>query len=430
MMKKILILVTMIVLLTGCTPSANDAIPAEEAKSSISRNNNPEVSEANLTQLVQGNTRFGMNLYYSLQQGGENIIFSPYSISVALAMAQAGSQGETLQQMNDVLSFSLPFEDLHPAINALQLELNNRENSDYEEGKKDFELNIVNSIWGEKTYTFLPEYLDLLAENYGAGLRLADFINQPDASRKEINQWVSNQTNDRIQDLLPENTITDLTRLVLTNAIYFKASWLHQFEPGMTQDGHFTLLNGEIVQLPMMHQIETFGYAREDGYQLISLPYEGNKLSMLIILPDENNFAQVEKAIAELDIQNLVRSVSYAQLDLRMPKFKIESSFGLADYLDAMGMGDAFIPGVADFSGMDGTRDLFISAIQHKAFIEVDETGTEAAAATAVVVGIESMPIDEPIKVSIDRPFIFMITDNKTGSILFMGRVMNPAIKN
>jgi len=145
-----------------------------------------------------------MNLYYSLQQGGENIIFSPYSISVALAMAQAGSQGETLQQMNDVLSFSLPFEDLHPAINALQLELNNRENSDYEEGKKDFELNIVNSIWGEKTYTFLPEYLDLLAENYGAGLRLADFINQPDASRKEINQWVSNQTNDRIQDLLPE----------------------------------------------------------------------------------------------------------------------------------------------------------------------------------------------------------------------------------
>jgi len=427
-MKNILILVTMIVLLTGCTPSANDAIPAEEAKSSISRNNNPEVSEANLTQLVQGNTRFGMNLYYSLQQGGENIIFSPYSISVALAMAQAGSQGETLQQMNDVLSFSLPFEDLHPAINALQLELNNRENSDYEEGKKDFELNIVNSIWGEKTYTFLPEYLDLLAENYGAGLRLADFINQPDASRKEINQWVSNQTNDRIQDLLPENTITDLTRLVLTNAIYFKASWLHQFEPGMTQDGDFTLLNGEIVQLPMMHQIETFGYAREDGYQLISLPYEGNKLSMLIILPDENNFAQVEKAIAELDIQNLVRSVSYAQLDLRMPKFKIESSFGLADYLDAMGMKDAFIPGVADFSGMDGTRDLFISAIQHKAFIEVDETGTEAAAATAVVVGIESMPIDEPIKVSIDRPFIFMITDNKTGSILFMGRVMNPAI--
>ena len=417
----------LVMLVSACTPQGGNSNSFPEISSSIPRDMEPAVPSGNLEKLVKGNTSFGINLFQAVKQGDENLIFSPYSISVALAMAQAGARAETLQQINDVLSFSLPFEDLHPAINALQLELNNRENSDYEEDKKDFELNIVNSIWGEKTYTFMPEYLDLLAENYGAGLRLVDFMNQPDASRKEINQWVSDQTNDRIQDLLPENSITNLTRLVLTNAIYFKASWLHQFDPDMTQDGDFTLLNGEIVQVPMMRQTETFGYAREDAYQLISLPYEGNKLSMLIILQDDNNFRQVEEAIREIDIPSLVRSVSYSQLDLRMPKFKIESSFGLVDHLDAMGVKDAFIPNVADFSGMDGTRDLYISAVQHKAFIEVDETGTEAAAATAVVVGFESMPIDEPLKVNIDRPFIFIIVDNKTGSVLFLGRVINPA---
>ena len=417
----------LVMLVSACTPQGGNSNSSPEISSSIPRDMEPAVPSGNLEKLVKGNTSFGINLFQAVKQGDENLIFSPYSISVALAMAQAGAKDNTLQQMNAVLRFSLPVEDLHPAFNALQLELNNRENNDYEEGKKDFELNIVNSIWGEKTYTFLPGYLDLLAKNYGTGLRLADFIQQADTSRKEINQWVSDQTNDRIQDLLPENSITELTRLVLTNAIYFKAGWLHQFDPGMTQNGVFTLLNGEDVQVPMMHQTETFGYAREDGYQLISLPYEGNKLSMLIILPDENNFTQVEKAMSGLDVQNLVSSISFAQLDLSMPKFKIESSIGLADHLNAMGMKDAFIPGIADFSGMDGTHDLYISAVQHKAFIEVDETGTEAAAATAVVVGIESMPIDEPLKVNIDRPFIFIIVDNKTGSVLFLGRVINPA---
>lgn len=426
-MKKVTLFVLLVILVSACTPQGGNGNSSPEISSSIPRDMEPAVPSGNLEKLVKGNTSFGINLFQAVKQGDENLIFSPYSISVALAMAQAGAKDNTLQQMNDVLRFSLPVEDLHPAINALQLELNNRENNDYEEGKKDFELNIVNSIWGEKTYTFLPGYLDLLAKNYGTGLRLADFILQPDTSRKEINQWVSDQTNDRIQDLLPENSITELTRLVLTNAIYFKAGWLHQFDPGMTQNGVFTLLNGEDVQVPMMHQTETFGYAREDSYQLISLPYEGNKLSMLIILPDENNFTQVEKAMSGLDVQNLVSSIPFAQLDLSMPKFKIESSIGLADHLNAMGMKDAFIPGIADFSGMDGTHDLYISAVQHKAFIEVDETGTEAAAATAVVVGIESMPIDEPLKVNIDRPFIFMIVDNKTGSVLFLGRVINPA---
>jgi len=425
-MKNFALFVLFLMLISACTPQNNNGGPSSEVKSSIPRNMDPVVPDEKMAELVQGNTSFGINLYHSLRQDDNNLIFSPFSISLALAMAQAGAQNDTLQQMNDVLMFSIPSEELHPAINALQLELNNRENSEYEEGKKDFELNIVNAIWGEKTYSFLPEYLDLLAENYGAGLRLADFITQPDTSRKEINQWISDQTNDRIHDLLPEDSISTLTRLVLTNAIYFKASWLHQFEPAMTDDGDFTLLSGEVIQVPMMQQTETFSYARENGFQLVILPYEGNKLSMLIILPDEDNFTQVEDALGNIDVKDLMGSSSNEQVNLKMPKFKIESSFGLADPLEVLGMKDAFISGSADFSGMDGTHDLYISAVQHKAFIEVDETGTEAAAATAVVVGIESMPADEPVNVSIDRPFLFFIVDNDSGSVLFMGRVMNP----
>ena len=236
-MKKVTLFVLLVMLVSACTPQGGNSNSFPEISSSIPRDMEPAVPSGNLEKLVKGNTSFGINLFQAVKQGNENLIFSPYSISVALAMAQAGAKDNTLQQMNAVLRFSLPVEDLHPAFNALQLELNNRENNDYEEGKKDFELNIVNSIWGEKTYTFLPGYLDLLAKNYGTGLRLADFIQQADTSRKEINQWVSDQTNDRIQDLLPENSITELTRLVLTNAIYFKAGWLHQFDPGMTQNG-------------------------------------------------------------------------------------------------------------------------------------------------------------------------------------------------
>lgn len=426
-MKKIALVIVLVLLFTACTPQVMNTGSGSEAKSSIPRNMDPAVPDENLAELVQGNTSFGVSLYDVLKEEDNNLILSPFSISIALAMAQAGAQGETLQQINEALMFSLPSDELHPAINALQLTLNNRENNEYEEGKKDFELNIVNAIWGEKTYTFLPGYLDLLAENYGAGLRLADFISQPDSSRNEINQWVSDQTNERINDLLPEGSITGLTRLVLTNAIYFKASWLHQFEPSVTRDGGFTLLSGEVIQVPMMRQTENFGYARENSYQLVALPYEGNKLSMLVILPNKGSYHQVEASLDEIDIRELIKSSSTTQVDLGMPKFKIESSFGLANPLDLMGMKDAFVPGKADFSGMDGTRDLYISSVQHKAFIEVDETGTEAAAATAVVVGVESMPMDEPIKLNIDRPFIFLIVDNDSGSVLFMGRVLDPS---
>lgn len=424
-MKNIIYLILILTLLASCAESPLPQKGQTEAKSSMPRNTSPLVDEYNLHTLVEGNTVFGINLYQVLRNQQENIIISPYSITLALAMTQAGAKNETLTQMNDALHFSLPAKELHPTLNALQLALNAREDNAYEEGKKDFELNITNAIWGEKTYTFLPEYLDILAENYGAGLRLADFINEPDASRKTINQWVSEETNNKINDLLADGTITPMTRLVLTNAIYFKASWLSQFDDNRTHAADFVLLDGSTIQVPTMQQTDNYGYLKESNYQIVSLPYEGNKLSMLIVLPDEGKFPQVEESLSSMEIQSVLGSLEYNQIDLSLPKFKIESSFGLTDALAVLGLQNAFNPEAADFSGMDGTRELFISAVKHKAFIEVDEEGTEAAAATAVVVGITSMPL-EPIQVKIDHPFIFFIIDNESGTVLFMGRVVHP----
>jgi serpin B len=264
-----------------------------------------------------------------------------------------------------------------------------------------------------------------LAENYGAGIRLIDFINNSEGSRKEINQWVSDETEQKIKDLLAEGTITPQTRLVLTNVIYFKAEWLTQFEEERTKSDDFTLLDGNVIQVPMMTQSGNFAYLQGDGFQAVSLPYKGNKLSMLILLPDQGSFDQIKNELNADQFSSILNNLQNAEVDLSMPKYKIESSFGLKDALSEMGMPDAFEPGLADLSGMDGTKDLYISAIEHKAYIDVDENGTEAAAATAIVVGLTSMPV-EVNKLKIDRPFMYFILDNESGSILFMGHVLDP----
>jgi serpin B len=423
-MKKIFFLLVIVFMLTSCSILEN---PTKDsiAKSEKVRNENPVVNIDDQAALVKGNNEFGISLYKSLAEENTNIIFSPYSISVALAMAQAGARNQTLNQMNDVLHFALPQDSLHQTFNALQLALNSREQNNENNKEKDFELNIANAIWGEKTYTFLPEYLDLLAENYGAGIRLMDFKNNTDGSRKEINQWIIDETDQKIKDLLAEGTITPQTRLVLTNAIYFKAEWMSQFEEDRTKPDDFTLLDGNVIQVPMMTQSGNFAYLQGDGFQAVSLPYKGNKLSMLILLPDQGNFDQIKNEMSADQLSSLMNNLQNAEVDLSMPKFKVESSFGLKDVLSEMGMPDAFEPGTADLSGMDGTKDLYISAVEHKAYIDVDENGTEAAAATAIVVGLTSMPV-EVNKLKIDRPFVYFILDNETGTILFMGQMLDP----
>ena len=270
--------------------------------------------------------------------------------------------------------------------------------------------------------TFLQGFLDKLAENYGAGMRIANFIEAPENSRVTINDWVAHKTEDKIKDLIPSGVIDELTRLVLTNAIYFNAAWLHPFDARTTAEGDFHLLNGSGIKAPMMRQTESFGYARGTGYQAVELLYDGGEISMVILLPDKGNFDPFEKSLnAELASQ-ISKGLRRERIELTMPSFEFEAQFKLGETLEKMGMSDAFDQQLADFSGMDGTKDLSISDVFHKAFVLVNENGTEAAAATGVVIGVTSLPP----RVTVDRPFIFLIRDIATNTTLFVGRVMDP----
>jgi serpin B len=387
------------------------------------------VSQTDLATLVAGNSDFAFDLYQALKNTDGNLFYSPHSISLALAMTYAGARGDTEHQMADTLRFTLPSRQLHPAFNWLDIELGKR--GEGAEGKDEggFRFNIVNAIWGQKDYEFLSEFLDILAENYGAGLRPLDFIKAPEESRITINNWVSEQTEGRIEDLIPQGLIDTWTRLVLTNAIYFNAAWQYPFEESMTKDGPFYLLDGSKVTVPMMKQTEHFGYTEGEGYQAVELPYDGRKLSMVILLPRKENFEQFEGSLDYQLVDSLIKALEYQRVSLTMPKFEFESEFRLKETLAAMGMPDAFVWPIADFSGMTGNRDLFIGDVIHKAFVSVDESGTEAAAATAVVMLPTAGPPEEPeeaVEVTVDRPFIFLIRDIETGAIVFVGRVVNP----
>ncbi len=326
--------------------------------------------------------------------------------------------------MADTLDFSLPQDMLHPAFNALDLALASR--GDGAEGKAEegFRLKITNAVWGQEGYEFLEAFLDVLAENYGAGVRPMNFAGAPEESRVTINDWVADQTEGRITDLLPEGIIHALTRLVLTNAIYFNAAWDYPFDNGHTARGNFYQLSGRAVDAQMMQEDALFGYAEGDGYQAVELPYDGREMSMTILLPNEGRFGEFEESMNAALLSRILEDTRYRDVVLTMPKFEFESQFSLAQALMAMGMPDAFSRG-ADFSGMDGCPGcLSVEDVVHKAFVSVDEEGTEAAAATAVVMTGDSLPL--PIPVSINRPFIFLIRDIETGVILFIGRVLDP----
>jgi serpin B len=427
-MKIIMILTSIAIVLTGLTACAQPSISPAEAgvlKSEKPRITSPSVSEGDLDDLVSGNSAFALDLYQQLKTNGGNLFYSPYSISLALAMTYAGARGETEEQMADALHFGLPQDRLHPAFDSLDIELAKRGEGAKGKDNEGFRLNIVNAIWGQKDYEFLTDFLDTLAEHYGAGLRILDFIEAPEESRITINDWVSEQTEGRIKDLIPQGMIDSLTRLVLTNAIYFNAAWAFPFNENATSDGFFHLLNGDEVTVPMMRQTESFGYAEGDDYQAVALPYDGNELSMVILLPAAGEFGAFESSLDFPKLQEIINNLQYQEVALTMPKFEFESSFDLKETLSDMGMPAAFSSD-ADFSGMNGRRNLSITDVVHKAFVSVDEAGTEAAAATAVIVGETSIPM-ELVNVNIDRPFIFMIRDIETGALLFVGRILNPS---
>lgn len=411
-------------------PPVADRSPGQSApvvQSEVPRAMAPEVSAEDLAELAGGNSAFAFDLYQLLKESKDgNLFYSPYSISLALAMTYAGARGETERQMADALHYTLPQDRLHSAFNGLDLELARRGQVAQGKDGGGFRLNIANAIWGQTGYQFLPEFLDTLAESYGAGLRLLDFASDPEEARLTINNWVSDQTEGRIKDLIPPGLIHALTRLVLTNAIYFNAAWAEPFEVESTVDGPFTLLDGGQVTVPMMQGTESLGYAEGPGYQAVELPYDGRELSMVILLPEAGGFETFEGGLDAGQVESIVHDLTYRQVALTMPRFEFESEFDLAETLAALGMPVAF-SGDADFSGMDGGRNLFISEVVHKAFVSVDEAGTEAAAATAVVMEVMAALPEEPVEVIIDHPFIFFIRDIETGAILFIGRVVDPA---
>ena len=411
--------------MAGCTWLFPDPVPTGDvAASSLSRDSDPSVSGDDLTTLVAGNSAFAFDLLHELTADAENLFYSPFSVSAALAMLYAGAEVDTEQQMADALHFDLGHDALHAGFNRLDLDLNARGTIELPYEGEGFELNVVNAAWGQRGYSFLGDYLDVLAVNYGAGLRLLEFADDPEGSRETINDWVGEQTNDRIVDLLPPGSIGPLTRLVLTNAVYFNAPWLKKFDPAQTTPGAFHLLDGSTATVPMMRQQSTFAYANWDGGKAVELPYNGNTLSMVVLVPDRGSFDAFESELDAARFEGIVSSFDDRWVHLQLPAFEAACDLSLVEPLTALGMTDAF-DATADFSGIDGTHELFVSDVLHKAWVSVDETGTEAAAATAVIV--VGGGVSTPATLTIDRPFLFVIRDIPTGTILFVGRVLDPA---
>ena len=415
-----------------CTASAScdsgvSAPKVEVAQSSVQRVIDPQVSDSDTTTLASDNAAFAFDLYKQLIATNDNLVFSPASISIALAMTYAGAAGTTASEMAQTLHFTLPPERLHPAFDALDLALASRGEGQLGADGKPMRLNLVNAVWAERTYPFRTEFLDTLAANYGAGVKLLDFIQAPNPSRLTINDWVANQTENRIKDLLTPDMISSMTRLVLTNAVYFNAAWKTPFDGENTRDGTFTLLDGSYTTMKFMGKsFSNIPAMQGTNFVAASLPYADDRLSMLVVVPDLGKFSQVESSLDAAALGTLVAGLTNQQVRVGLPRFRVETGAKLAEILQALGMESAFAFGAADFSGMDGTHDLYISDVIHKAFIDVAEKGTEAAAATAVVMKSGSAA-PSGLTVSADRPFLYFLRDQPTGAILFMGRVLDPS---
>jgi len=381
-------------------------------------NNSWADDNEDLKVVSHGINKFGFDLYKNLKKEykDQNLFYSPTSISIAFVMAYAGARGDTEKQMADVLHFTLPQERLHSAYSKLIEKL---------KSAKDYELSIANALWLQKDYKLLKEFLDTIGKYYKGGFCEVDYIkNHKDACEK-INNWVSKETKGKIDNILKPEDITIDTRLVLTNAIYFKGKWLTEFDKQFTRDEDFYLINGEKTKVKMMYQKSRFHYYENNDFQLLEMPYKGNEVSMVIILPKTGKLETVENNMNEKKLQEWLNSTTKREVKAYIPKFKFTLRYNLSEVLSNMGMKDAFSRR-ANFSGINGNYDLYIGKVIHQAFVEVNEEGTEAAAATALIMETKALIIEEPVVFKADHPFIFLIRDKETNSILFMGRVMNP----
>jgi len=407
---------------------AGAAATATLERSDQPRDESPEVSSADYAAFISNTNQFGLDVFGELTDDEANAVFSPVSTAVALGMAYAGARGETATQMATVLHNDLPDDTFHASMNQLALDLDARNVAPHEtmEGTKSVRLSLVNSSWAQKDYPLLAPFLDILATQYDAGMHLADFINDPDGSRRLINQWVATETEDRIEELIPPNGITDLTRLVLTNALYFYGTWATPFNAEYTSSGAFHTLAGSDVTADFMIDTGYYPYGEGTDYQIVDLPYDGGDLAMSVVLPEAGRFGEIRDALSSDWIEQARAAISTEQeVRVSLPKFSYTwGTESLKPALESLGMTDAFVYPTADFSGMESTRELYISEVFHQAFVAVDEDGTEAAAATAVVMTAGAIP-DPPVPFDADRPFLFLIRD-ATGAILFVGQVLDP----
>jgi serpin B len=366
--------------------------------------------------VVEGNNQFAFDLYHQLAQKPGNKFFSPYSISTALAMTYAGARGNTAKEMAQTLHFTLDDEGLHPAFGGLIRKIQGA-------GKKrSYELAVANSLWGAKGLSLEPTFLRVTQTDYQAGFEVADFVRDPEEARRRINGWVEDQTNKKIEDLFPKGLIDANTRLVLVNAIYFKGDWATPFPKAATREEDFMIPGAPAFKVPMMNHTFVAKYMSNEDFQLAQFMYKDNEVSMVVILPrKKDGLPEVEKKLSAKALEQALALVGVSRLQVTLPKFKMTEEFRLDSELRKLGMKEAFLQGAADFSGMTRQNSLFVSAVVHKAFVNIDEKGTEAAAATGVVMAKKAPP---PFRVA--HPFLFLLRHNSTGSILFLGRVVDP----
>jgi serpin B len=378
--------------------------------------------------LVKGNNAFAVDLYHQLGQGEGNRFVSPFSISSALAMTYVGAQDQTAQQIAQTMRFVLPPGQLHPAFHRLIALLHSRSTPPLAAGKRpDIELFLANALWCQAGERLLPDFQKRIEVNYQGGLYPVDFRNKPDEALHTINAWVEEQTKGKIKDLLKADNINQRTLLILTNAIYFKGLWASPFSRDKTSPEEFYRSPGATDRVPMMKQSGRFRHCDDPAVQVLELPYKGDSLSMVIVLPKaKDGLKAIEDALTLTKLDGWITRLSSHRVDVSLPKFTLTEECELSEVLKTLGMQAAFNPGEADFSGITGTRDLAISAVVHKAFVEVEEEGTEAAAATGVVFARTAVVTQPPINFRADHPFLFLIRDSATGAILFMGRLVSP----
>lgn len=423
-----------VIVIAGCTGTAPVVPGSQDGQVTPETTISPAIPDAGtLTDtltVTDANNRFAFDLYSRLARedgnAGSNLFFSPYSVSSALAITYEGAGGRTAEEIRSVLYF--PQNDTARRDGFFTM------NSGINTGDSGYSLRTANALWAEKTYPFLTEYTGISERYYGANTTNLDFIGHPEESRKTINSWVEDKTEDRIKDLIPAGVIDPMTRLVITNAIYFKGNWVKQFDRNKTADAEFRTAPGKAMTVPMMQRTDedaVFLYAENSGIQMLSMPYDhtsGKQLSMVILLPKDGTLTGTEASLNSGMLSAMLQSAESRRVMVYLPKFSVKTRYTeMGRTLAAMGMPTAFSAG-ADFSGMDGRKDLFISDVIHQAYVDVNEEGTEAAAATAVIMKLAAAPADpEPVPVfRADHPFIFLIRDDETGAILFMGRIMNP----